>query len=112
MPLRGRRHSDNALAVAEFLQESPRPEWTSYSGLRSHPQHANRREHSGAAHAGAARRGRCHARFGAALSGARGLGGPLHGFDQGRSWCPPGRRSRRQAPGREGARRRWLLTRR
>jgi len=39
LPLRMRRHSDNALAVAEFLAGHPRVDWVSYPGLASHPDH-------------------------------------------------------------------------
>lgn len=38
--LRMRRHSDNALAVAEFLAAHPRVAWVSYPGLAGHPDHA------------------------------------------------------------------------
>jgi O-acetylhomoserine (thiol)-lyase len=41
LPLRIRRHSDNALAIAKWLAQDPRVEWVSYPGLASHPQHAN-----------------------------------------------------------------------
>lgn len=39
LPLRMRRHSDNALAVAKFLENHPAVEWVKYPGLESHPQH-------------------------------------------------------------------------
>ena len=45
LPLRIRRHSENALAVAEWLQQDPRVEWVSYPGLASHPEHANARKY-------------------------------------------------------------------
>ena len=38
--LRMERHSQNAMKVAEHLESHPRVTWTSYPGLRSHPQHA------------------------------------------------------------------------
>ena len=41
LPLRIRRHSDNALAVARFLAKDRRVEWVSYPGLDSHPEHKN-----------------------------------------------------------------------
>ncbi|MEW6524751.1 MAG: homocysteine synthase [Bacillota bacterium] len=37
LPLRMRRHCDNALAVANFLAADPRVEWVSYPALPSHP---------------------------------------------------------------------------
>ena len=39
LPLRLERHSDNALAVAEFLESHPKVAWARYPGLPSHPQH-------------------------------------------------------------------------
>lgn len=41
LPLRIQRHSDNALALARWLQADPRVEWVSYPGLESHPEHHN-----------------------------------------------------------------------
>jgi O-acetylhomoserine (thiol)-lyase len=38
--LRIRRHSDNALAVARFLEGHPAVTWVGYPGLESHPTHA------------------------------------------------------------------------
>ena len=40
LPLRMKQHSDNALAVAKFLQEQPEVEWVRYPGLEDHPSHA------------------------------------------------------------------------
>ncbi len=37
LPLRMERHSNNALAVAEFLAKHPNVAWVSYPGLPSHP---------------------------------------------------------------------------
>jgi O-acetylhomoserine (thiol)-lyase len=37
LPLRIERHSQNALAVAQWLQDRPEVEWVSYPGLESHP---------------------------------------------------------------------------
>lgn len=39
LPLRMERHSENALAVAEFLKEHPKVNWTIYPGLSDHPTH-------------------------------------------------------------------------
>ncbi|MEJ2503914.1 MAG: O-acetylhomoserine aminocarboxypropyltransferase/cysteine synthase [Gemmatimonadota bacterium] len=38
--LRVRRHAENALAVARFLDDHPAVNWVSYPGLPSHPSHA------------------------------------------------------------------------
>jgi O-acetylhomoserine (thiol)-lyase len=40
LSLRMARHSENALAVARFLQEHPKVSWVLYPGLESHPSHA------------------------------------------------------------------------
>ncbi|MEM7207955.1 MAG: aminotransferase class I/II-fold pyridoxal phosphate-dependent enzyme [Pseudomonadota bacterium] len=40
LPLRMRVHQENALAVAEFLENHPRVNRVLYPGLPSHPQHA------------------------------------------------------------------------
>jgi O-acetylhomoserine (thiol)-lyase len=40
LPLRQRKHSENALKVAEFLQKHPLVSWVNYPGLTSHPNHA------------------------------------------------------------------------
>lgn len=48
LPLRMERHSQNAQAVAEFLQAHPRVNWVNYPGLDSHPTHElARRYHRG-----------------------------------------------------------------
>ncbi len=39
LELRVRRHSENALRVARFLEGCELVEWVSYPGLESHPQH-------------------------------------------------------------------------
>jgi cystathionine gamma-lyase len=39
LAVRMRQHEENALAVAEFLQEHPQVETVHYPGLPSHPQH-------------------------------------------------------------------------
>lgn len=43
--LRMERHSQNALAVAQFLQQHPAVLWVNYPGLPSHPDHANARKY-------------------------------------------------------------------
>jgi O-acetylhomoserine (thiol)-lyase len=40
LPLRVRRHSENALEVARFLHKHPKVNWVSYPGLEDHPSHA------------------------------------------------------------------------
>lgn len=37
LPLRQRKHSENALAVARFLQKHPAVAWVNYPGLEDHP---------------------------------------------------------------------------
>ena len=39
LSLRMKKHSDNAMAIAKFLQKHPKIEAVSYPGLESHPQH-------------------------------------------------------------------------
>jgi len=39
LPLRITRHSENALAVAKWLETRPEVTWVSYPGLASHPSH-------------------------------------------------------------------------
>ena len=41
LPLRMERHSENALAVAEYLSKHKQVEWVRYPGLPSHPTHEN-----------------------------------------------------------------------
>ena len=41
LPLRIKRHSENALAVARWLAQDKRVDWVSYPGLETHPEHAN-----------------------------------------------------------------------
>ncbi len=43
--LRMQRHSENALAVARFLEEHPKVTWCNYVGLESHPSHANAKKY-------------------------------------------------------------------
>lgn len=38
LPLRMERHSDNALAVAQYLESHPKVKWVNYAGLSTHPQ--------------------------------------------------------------------------
>ena len=45
LPLRMERHSQNAMAVAEFLQSHPRVNWVNYPGLPDHPTHALARKY-------------------------------------------------------------------
>ncbi len=39
LPLRIARHSENALAIAKWLETRPEVTWVSYPGLESHPSH-------------------------------------------------------------------------
>jgi len=39
LPLRSAKGSDNAMAIARFLEADERVEWVRYSGLPSHPDH-------------------------------------------------------------------------
>ncbi|KAF9478753.1 O-acetylhomoserine ami [Pholiota conissans] len=39
LSLRGQRHSENALALATYLENHPRVAWVSYLGLKSHESH-------------------------------------------------------------------------
>ena len=39
LPLRQRKHSQNALEVAHFLKKHPMVEWVNYPGLEEHPSH-------------------------------------------------------------------------
>lgn len=45
LSLRVQRHSDNALAVARFLEAHPKVDWVAYPGLESHPTHANAKKY-------------------------------------------------------------------
>jgi O-acetylhomoserine (thiol)-lyase len=40
LPLRQRQHSENALAIAQFLQKHPLVRWVTYPGLPDGPHHA------------------------------------------------------------------------
>ncbi|KAM3514571.1 hypothetical protein MY11210_001806 [Beauveria gryllotalpidicola] len=39
LSLRAERHAQNALALAQYLDKSPKVSWVSYPGLASHPSH-------------------------------------------------------------------------
>ncbi|MGI6442768.1 MAG: O-acetylhomoserine aminocarboxypropyltransferase/cysteine synthase [Synergistaceae bacterium] len=39
LSLRMKKHSENALEIAKYLETNPSVEWVSYPGLASHPQH-------------------------------------------------------------------------
>ena len=39
LPLRIKKHCENAQAVAEFLKDHPLVEWVTYTGLPDHPYH-------------------------------------------------------------------------
>ena len=39
LPLRVKKHSENALEVAQFLNKHPLVEWVNYPGLKTHPSH-------------------------------------------------------------------------
>ncbi len=39
LPLRVRKHSENALALAEYLSQHPLVSWVNYTGLPGHPSH-------------------------------------------------------------------------
>ena len=43
--LRLERHSQNALAVAQFLEQHPAVQWVNYPGLPSHPDHASAKKY-------------------------------------------------------------------
>ena len=45
LPLRVKKHSENALAVAEFLEEHPYVSWVNYPGLPEHPSHATAKKY-------------------------------------------------------------------
>jgi O-acetylhomoserine (thiol)-lyase len=47
LPLRQERHSDNALAVATWLESHPAVEWVNYPGLESHPTYETNKKYLG-----------------------------------------------------------------
>ncbi len=46
LPLRMQRHSDNALAVAEWLSKNDKVSWVNYAGLAGDPNHALQQRYS------------------------------------------------------------------
>lgn len=47
LPLRVRKHSENALGVAEYLAQHPLVTWVNYPGLAEHPSHALAKKYLG-----------------------------------------------------------------
>lgn len=47
LPLRQRKHSENALKVAQFLKTHPLVTWVNYPGLPDHPSHALAKKYLG-----------------------------------------------------------------
>ena len=47
LPLRQRKHSENALVVAQFLKKHPLVTWVNYPGLDDHPSHALAKKYLG-----------------------------------------------------------------
>jgi O-acetylhomoserine (thiol)-lyase len=47
LPLRQKKHSDNALEVATWLESHPLVEWVNYPGLRSHPTYETNKKYLG-----------------------------------------------------------------
>lgn len=45
LALRMKQHSQNAQAVAEFLEADPRVKWVNYPGLKSHKSHQNAKKY-------------------------------------------------------------------
>jgi O-acetylhomoserine (thiol)-lyase len=45
LPLRLERHTQNALAVAQWLEKHPAVSWVNYPGLPSHPDHARAKKY-------------------------------------------------------------------
>jgi len=45
LPLRMERHCENAMAVAEYLEDHDAVSWVNYPGLQSHPTHDNASEY-------------------------------------------------------------------
>jgi O-acetylhomoserine (thiol)-lyase len=50
LPLRQRKHSENALAVAQFLKKHPLVTWVNYPGLDDHPSHSLAKKYLGASY--------------------------------------------------------------
>ena len=47
LALRMERHCENALKVADYLQQHPQVEWVRYAGLADHPEHALAQRYTG-----------------------------------------------------------------
>ncbi len=47
LPLRQRKHSENALAIAKFLKGHPLASWVNYPGIEDHPSHALAKKYLG-----------------------------------------------------------------
>ncbi len=45
LPLRARKHVENAAKVADFLSKHPAVAWVNYPGLAQHPDHANAKKY-------------------------------------------------------------------
>ncbi|MCA1933073.1 MAG: O-acetylhomoserine aminocarboxypropyltransferase/cysteine synthase [Calditerrivibrio sp.] len=45
LPLRMKKHCENAQNVAEFLSKHPNVSWVNYPGLESHPDHGNAKKY-------------------------------------------------------------------
>lgn len=45
LPLRARKHAENAQKVADFLSKHPNVAWVNYPGLSTHPDHARARQY-------------------------------------------------------------------
>lgn len=45
LPLRLEKHSQNALAVAKYLERHPKVQWVNYPGLESSPEHARAKKY-------------------------------------------------------------------
>ena len=45
LPLRLRRHCENSMAVARFLEKHPAVTWVNYPGLESHPDHGRAKKY-------------------------------------------------------------------
>ena len=52
LPLRQRKHSENALKVARFLKTHPSVAWVNYPGLEEHPSHALAHKYLGDSYGG------------------------------------------------------------
>ena len=53
LPLRMERHSQNAMAVTEFLNDHPKVNWVNYPGLSDHPTHGLAKKYHREGHYGA-----------------------------------------------------------